>query len=159
MNYLQIQKEGVVNGEGLRASIFLSGCENRCKGCFNPESWDYDAGKELTDDVVDDFISSVKCNTLLEGVSILGGDPFAPKNREGLLHLLEKLNSAGINNIWCWTGYVLEELQNDELAQKCLERITVLVDGPYIEAYRNVDIPFRGSANQRVIHLRHTSTT
>lgn len=153
MNYLKILPETITDGDGLRAAIYVSGCENYCKGCFNPESWDYKAGKELTDEVIDDFINGVKTNALLDGVSILGGDPFAPCNRAGLLHLLEKLNSAGITDIWCWTGYVIEDLAKDELAQKCLQRITTLIDGPYVEALKSVDIQFRGSTNQRIIYL------
>lgn len=153
MNYLKILPETITDGDGLRASIYVAGCENRCKGCFNPESWDYKAGRELTEAVIYDFIAKVKANTLIEGVSILGGDPFAPCNRAGLLHLLEILNAAGIKDIWCWTGYVIEELRKDELAQKCLQRLTVLVDGPYVEALKSSDIKFRGSLNQRIIYL------
>ena len=153
MNYLKIVPETITDGEGLRAAIYVSGCENYCKGCFNPESWDYKAGKELTDEVISSFISKVKSNPLLDGVSVLGGDPFAPCNREGLLHLLEKLNLEGITDIWCWTGYVIEELEKDGLAQKCLQRITTLVDGPYVEALKSPDVKFRGSTNQRIICL------
>lgn len=154
MNYLKIIPETITDGEGLRTAIYVSGCENHCKGCFNPESWDYKAGQELTDKVIDDFIENIRNNPLLEGVSILGGDPFAPCNRTGLLNLLEKLNNAGITDIWCWTGYVLEELKKDITALKCLRRIRTLVDGPYVEALKSTDIRFRGSTNQRIIYLR-----
>ena len=154
MNYLKIIPETITDGDGLRAAIYVSGCENYCKGCFNPESWDYSAGQELTDAVIDSFIENVRSNPLLEGVSILGGDPFAPCNRTSLLHLLEKLNDAGITDIWCWTGYIIEELKKDELAQKCLQHISTLVDGPYMETLKSPDISFRGSTNQRIIRIQ-----
>ena len=105
MNYIKIVPETITDGEGLRTAIYVSGCENYCKGCFNPESWDYKAGKPLTDAVINAVIKSYQENPLLEGISVLGGDPFAPKNREDFLDFLKKVRSGGINNIWAWTGY------------------------------------------------------
>ena len=153
MNYIKIVPETITDGEGLRSAIYVAGCENYCKGCFNPESWDYKAGKPLTDAVINAVIKSYKENPLLEGISVLGGDPFAPKNREDFLDFLKKVRSGGINNIWAWTGYTLETLKEDKTARECLKFIDTLVDGPFIEALRSADLAFRGSSNQRVIHL------
>lgn len=153
MNYIKIVPETITDGEGLRTAIYVAGCENYCKGCFNPESWDYKAGKPLTDAVINAVIKSYQENSLLEGISVLGGDPFAPKNREDFLDFLKKVRSGGINNIWAWTGYTLETLKEDKTARECLKFIDTLVDGPFIEALRSADLAFRGSSNQRIIHL------
>ena len=153
MNYIKIVPETITDGEGLRSAIYVAGCENYCKGCFNPESWDYKAGKPLTDAVINAVIKSYKENPLLEGISVLGGDPFAPKNRDDFLVFLKKVRSGGINNIWAWTGYTLETLKEDKTARECLKFIDTLVDGPFIEALRSADLAFRGSSNQRIIHL------
>lgn len=159
MNYIKIIPETISDGEGLRAAIYLAGCENRCEGCFNSESWDYKAGRELTDNIIDQFIIDVLENTLVEGVSILGGDPFAPKNRKDLYHLLRKLRDGGINNIWVWTGYTKEELEKDPIARACFSLINVLVDGPFMVGLRDIKLKYRGSTNQRIIRLNHSDTT
>ena len=99
MNYIKIVPETITDGEGLRSAIYVAGCENYCKGCFNPESWDYKAGKPLTDAVINAVIKSYQENPLLEGISVLGGDPFAPKNRDDFLVFLKKVRSGDINNI------------------------------------------------------------
>lgn len=153
MNYMKIIPETITDGEGLRTSIYVAGCTNRCKGCFNPESWPYDAGKPLTDDVINNIIEKVNKNPLLEGVSILGGDPFAPKNRKGLLELLEKLSAGGISNVWVWTGYTIEELRTDAIASGALQYISTLIDGPYVEALRDPTLSYRGSSNQRILKI------
>ena len=153
MNYIKIVPETITDGEGLRSAIYVAGCEDYCKGCFNPESWDYKAGKPLTDAVINAVIKSYQENPLLEGISVLGGDPFAPKNREDFLDFLKKLRAGGINNIWAWTGYTLETLKEDKIARECLKFIDTLVDGPFIEALRSADLAFRGSSNQRIIYL------
>ena len=153
MNYIKIVPETITDGEGLRTAIYVAGCENYCKGCFNPESWDYKAGKPLTDAVINAVIKSYQENLLLEGISVLGGDPFAPKNRDDFLVFLKKVRSGGINNIWAWTGYTLETLKEDKTARECLKFIDTLVDGPFIEALRSADLAFRGSSNQRIIYL------
>ena len=154
MNYLKIVPETITDGDGLRTAIYVAGCENYCKGCFNPESWDYSAGKPLTDEVIDNIITDFNTNTLIEGISVLGGDPFAPKNREDFLDFLKKLRLGGIPNLWAWTGYTLEVLQEEKTARECLKYIDTLVDGPYIESLRDAELAFRGSGNQRIIHLQ-----
>lgn len=153
MNYIKIVNETITDGEGLRTAIYVAGCENKCPGCFNPESWDYNAGQELTDAVIDKFIDNVKKNTLIEGVSVLGGDPFAPLNRRDFFHFLWKLNKADIKDIWVWTGYVKEELENDPLARACFSLISVLVDGRFVENLYDAELRFRGSSNQRILKL------
>ena len=154
MNYLKIIDETIADGPGIRSAIYLAGCENRCKGCHNPESWPYEAGKALTDEVIAEFVSRYKANPLLDGVSVLGGDPFAPRNRQGLLHLLQQLTGNDINDIWVWTGYLYEELLEDKTAAECLKYVKCLVDGPFIEVQKDVSLEYRGSKNQRVIALK-----
>lgn len=154
MNYLKIVPETITDGEGLRMAVYVAGCENRCPGCFNPESWDYDAGEEMTDDVIDGIILKMKDNPILDGISILGGDPFAPKNRRDLHHLLWRLAREGIRNIWVWTGYVKEKLEEDPIARACLSYISVLVDGPFVQELYDAELRFRGSANQRIMRLQ-----
>ena len=153
MNYVKIVPETITDGEGLRMAVYVAGCENKCPGCFNPESWDYNVGKELTDEVIDEIIAKFKNNTLLEGISILGGDPFAPKNRKDMFHFLWKLSKAGIRDIWVWTGYIKEKLEEDPIARACFSYISVLVDGPFIQALYDAELQFRGSSNQRIIKL------
>ena len=159
MNYIKIVPETITDGEGLRMAVYVAGCENKCPGCFNPESWDYNIGKELTDEVIDNIIEKYKNNMLLDGISILGGDPFAPKNRKDLYHLLRKLRDSGINNIWVWTGYTKEELEKDPIARACFSLISILVDGPFIIGLRDIKLKYRGSTNQRIIRLNYSDTT
>lgn len=154
MNYLKIVPETITDGDGLRCSIYVAGCENYCKGCFNPESWDYKAGKPLTEEVIAGIIENCNANPLIDGISVLGGDPFAPKNRTDFLDFLKKLRLGGIANLWVWTGYTLEKLLEEKTARECLKYIDTLVDGPFIEDLRDAELAFCGSKNQRIIHLQ-----
>lgn len=153
MNYLKIIKETTVDGVGVRTAIYLSGCENRCPGCHNPESWDYNAGTKLDDETIDKLIIDIKENELVEGLSVLGGEPFAPGNIKELHLFLKKVYDAGITDIWVWTGYLYENLVKKFFAREAFCYITYLVDGPYIEKERTTKLPFRGSSNQRIIKL------
>lgn len=151
MRYLDI-RETAVDGEGLRLAIYFSGCENKCPGCFNPESWDYEAGEPFTDELLQKIIKDVKNNPMLDGVSLLGGDPFAPRNRKELVNIVKTISAAGIN-IWCWTGYTYEELLNDHVAAESLTYINVLVDGRFVEELKAPELQFRGSSNQKIIRI------
>ena len=153
MNYIKMIPETISDGEGLRAAIYVAGCENKCDGCFNPESWDYSAGHELTMELLDGFLEDVNANQLVEGISFLGGDPFAPKNRKDFYRVLRRCRQKGIKNIWVWTGYIKEELEKDPIARACFSLINTLVDGPFRKGLRTNDLKFRGSSNQRIIRL------
>ena len=153
MNYIKMIPETISDGEGLRAAIYVAGCENKCDGCFNPESWDYSAGQELTMELLDGFLEDVNASQLVERISFLGGDPFAPKNRKDFYRVLRRCRQKGIKNIWVWTGYIKEELEKDPIARACFSLINTLVDGPFRKGLRTNDLKFRGSSNQRIIRL------
>ena len=155
MNYLKIIQYTTVDGPGFRLSVYVSGCENHCDGCFNPETWDYNAGKKLDEETLNYIIKQVKEDDFIDGISLLGGDPFAPKNRKDLLEILKKIHDAGIDDVWVWTGHVLEELREDPCAKECLKYIYALVDGPFIKELKDPDLKYVGSSNQRVIFLDH----
>lgn len=153
MNYLEIIPETIVDGDGIRTSIYVSGCNHHCKGCHNPESWDFNSGKPLTKEVIDNVIKHIKENPLIEGVTFSGGDPLEIGNAKDLLEILKRFNMENIN-VWVYTGYILEELLLMDTQRECLKYIDFLVDGPFIEKEKDPELVFRGSKNQRIICLK-----
>lgn len=150
MNYSVIKPLDVANGTGVRVSLFVSGCRNRCKGCFNPETWSFTYGQEFTHETLLELERLLK-NPNIEGLSILGGDPFEPENREQVdtICKLVWLYHPG-KTIWVWTGYLFEDLKDLET----LKYIDVLVDGPFVEELKDLRLKWRGSSNQRVIDVK-----
>ena len=134
-----------VDGPGLRTSIYFAGCDHRCPGCHNPSTWDFNAGCDMT---VDELIDRIVDND--SNVTFSGGDPLY--QLEALTELARRIKSVG-KTIWCYTGFIYEDLLADEKYSELLSLIDVLVDGPYIQALRDPDLPFRGSSNQRLIEL------
>ncbi len=149
-----IVPESVVDGKGIRMTVFVQGCGHRCKGCHNPSTWDVDGGEEHTLD----FITAVaERDPLLDGLTFSGGEPFmqpAP-----LCELAGWCHSRGLN-VWCYTGYTYEQLvklgETDDDIRGLLDRVDVLVDGPFIENRKDLTLAFRGSDNQRVIDMNKT---
>ena len=162
MYYGTIKRFDVADGPGCRVSLFVSGCRNHCPGCFNQETWDFHYGQEYTAET-EQMILQALAPDYIQGLSLLGGDPFEPENQRELLRLLRSVKSAfPKKDIWAYTGYTLEKLQNAEGHPRCeatdemLSMIDILVDGPFIEAKKNVSLRFRGSENQRIIDLPNT---
>ena len=150
MNYISIIPETSVDGEGLRTSIYVTGCKHHCKGCHNPQTWDFKAGRPLTEEVISAVIDHVKKNPLLNGVTFSGGDPLEEENAKDLVHFLKMIKDENIN-IWCYTGFTYEEILENEKLSVLLPYLDALVDGPYIESQRDLSLRFRGSKNQRII--------
>ena len=149
MNYCGIKTTDIANGPGVRVSLFVSGCRNHCPGCFQPETWDFDYGEPFTTDVEDEIITALR-PSWIQGFSVLGGDPMEPENQEALLPFLQRLKALfPEKDIWLYTGYTFESLQDSPL----LSLIDVVVDGMYMEDERDISLAFRGSRNQRIINV------
>ena len=161
MNYGTIKKTDIANGDGVRVSLFVSGCRRHCKGCFNNQTWDFCYGTPFTDKTEEEILSALE-PSYIAGLTILGGEPFEQENQEVLSEFLAKVKNAYPNKtIWCYTGYVYDEdilpengQKHCEFTKKMLENIDTLVDGPFIEEKKNIMLQFRGSENQRIINLK-----
>lgn len=151
LRVLDIMLETMVDGPGLRTSIYAAGCKHACKGCHNPQSWDFHAGRLVE---VDDLLEIVMSDPFAD-VSFSGGDPLYQV--EGFTELARRIKEETSKNIWCWTGFTFEEVRADERLSMILPYIDVLVDGPFIESLRDPRLLFRGSSNQRIIDLKKVS--
>ncbi len=144
---IDIVEGTAVDGPGLRTSIYLAGCAHRCPGCHNPQTWDFDAGKDMTVDELINIISQSDFN-----VTLTGGDPIY--QAEALIPLAKKIRELGYS-IWLYTGFTFEQLQDMPIAMQLLEYIDTIVDGPFILEQRDTSLQFRGSSNQRIIKISH----
>lgn len=161
MNYGNIKYCDIADGTGVRTSLFVSGCRHHCRGCFQPETWDFDYGKPFTDEVEDEIIESLRPQ-YVEGLTVLGGEPMDPDNQPAVLHLLKRVKSLFPDkNIWVYTGYTYE---TDLLSRtgkahlsctdELLSLIDVLVDGEFVLEKKDITLEFRGSSNQRILKLK-----
>ena len=161
MYYGNIKHIDISNGEGVRVSLFVSGCRNYCKNCFNPETWDFKYGNEFTEEVQNQIIEDLK-PSFIKGLSILGGEPFEEENQFGLVDFIKKVKQVYPNKtIWMYTGYTLETdllkgRKHTDVTMEILNNIDVLVDGRFIEELKNLSLKFRGSTNQRIILIPET---
>jgi len=161
MNYADLKKTDIANGPGVRASLFVSGCTHGCPGCFNPETWDFQYGKPFTRETLDELLSAL-APSHIRGLSLLGGEPFHPDNQPQVLEVVRKVRETlPDKNVWCYTGYLFEELAqgrvgDPDTARALLSGIDVLVDGPFVEAQKNISLHFRGSENQRILMARQS---
>lgn len=152
MRYGEIKETDIANGEGVRVSLFVSGCRNRCKGCFNPETWSFDYGEEYTTKTLDKIIKLLD-RSYISGLSILGGDPFEPENLKEVTTLIRLVKFLFQDKtVWVYTGYLYEDLKDLEV----MDLIDVLVDGRFIEDQKDISLQFRGSRNQRIIDVQKT---
>ena len=164
MNYAEIKNFDIANGLGIRVSLFVSGCTHRCKNCFNSIAWDFNYGKPFTKEVEDSIIEMLS-KPSVSGLTLLGGEPMEPVNQEGLIGFLRRVKKEVPNkNIWCYTGYTLENdlltgRAHTSLTEEILSYIDVLVDGKFVEELKSLMLKFRGSSNQRLIDLPKTLKT
>lgn len=150
MNYAEIKKVDIANGPGVRVSLFVSGCRNHCKGCFNPETWDFDYGRPFTRETEDEIIEALR-PSWIQGLSILGGEPTEEENAAVLIPFLKRVRAVlPDKDIWLYSGYTYDSLRDKEI----LTLVDVLVDGPFLLEQKDAGLAFRGSRNQRIIDLR-----
>lgn len=160
MNYATIKECDVANGPGVRVSVFVSGCNHHCKGCFNQEAWDFNYGKEFTQETIDQVLKDLD-HDYIEGLSLLGGEPLEYNNQKGLLPLVRQVKEKFPNkSIWCYTGFdfekdVMGKMYNTwEETKELISDIDVIVDGKFQEEKKNLSLRFRGSENQRLIDVK-----
>ena len=165
MNYGEIKSFDIANGEGVRVSLFVSGCTHHCKNCFNKETWDFNFGKPFTKEVENSIIEMLSPDYIV-GLSLLGGEPFEPQNQRALLPFLRRVKEKFPDkSIWCYTGYLFDDELLSESRARCectdemLSLIDVLVDGEFVQELYNITLAFRGSENQRIIDVQKSLET
>ena len=159
MHYGEIKKLDVANGAGVRVTLFVSGCTNHCENCFQPQTWDFCYGQEFTKDTEEQIINML-APSYINGLTLLGGEPFEPENQRALLPFVKLVKETYPNkNIWAFTGFTLEQLKEKEPHPRCeatdelLILSDILVDGRFEKDKKNLMLKFRGSSNQRIIDL------
>ena len=162
MNYAEIKNLDIANGPGLRVSLFVSGCTHHFKGCFNPESWDFNYGQPFTEATEEELLKLLE-NEHIRGLSLLGGEPFEPANQAVLAPFLQRVKAKFPHkDVWCYSGYNFEQdmltgnLGPREITEQMLNCIDVLADGEFVIELKNPNLRFRGSANQRVILVQES---
>ena len=164
MYYCAIKKYDIANGEGIRTTLFVSGCRNRCEGCFQPETWAFDYGAPFTDKTRDEIFATMS-NGSVRGITILGGEPMEPENQRELYPFLcEFREKFPDKTVWLYTGNLYEELTGEvgshpkalDITRPLLSLVDILVDGRYIEGEKQLGLRFRGSRNQRIIDMNKT---
>lgn len=166
MHVGEVMTADVANGEGMRVSVFVSGCRNHCKGCFQPQTWNFNYGREYTPEI-EQFIIDELSKSYYDGITILGGDPMEPENQEPVLQLLRRIKKElPDKNVWAYTGYVYDrdlvpggKRFVDGVTRELLESIDILIDGRFVEELKNLMLNFRGSSNQRIIKMKETLET
>ena len=158
MNYSKIDPMSIVDGRGCRVSLFVSGCRNHCNGCFNPETWDFNYGQPFTEIEEDEIIEACR-KSYIAGLTVLGGEPMEEESQPEILKLLERFRKElSDKDIWLFTGYVYDKdllpgrrKYIDGVTDRLLDMVDILVDGPFVQAERDLSLEFRGSRNQRLL--------
>ena len=165
MNYAGIKYCDIANGTGCRTVLFVSGCRNACKGCFQPQTWDFGYGEPFDEKVQKEVLDSLAPD-YITGITLLGGEPFEPENQKELVPFMRKVAAQYPNkNVWAFTGYIYDKdliaggRRHTEDTDELLSMLDVLVDGPFVEELKDITLKFRGSSNQRVLNLRETIRT
>ena len=165
MYYGTIKTCDIANGPGVRVTLFVSGCTNHCKNCFQPETWAFDYGQPF-DEMAEERICAELESSYVKGLTLLGGDPFEPANQRGLLPFIKMVKEKyPTKDLWAFTGFTYEDLLTDGSYPRCeatdelLSCVDVLVDGKYVEELHDITLRFRGSSNQRLIDLNKTRET
>lgn len=165
MNYAEIKYCDIANGTGCRTVLFVSGCRNACKGCFQPQTWDFGYGEPFDEKVQKEVLDSLAPD-YITGITLLGGEPFEQENQKELVPFMRKVVAQYPNkNVWAFTGYIYDKdllaggRRHTEDTDELLSMIDVLVDGPFVEELKDITLKFRGSSNQRVLDLRETIRT
>lgn len=160
MHYGNIKECDIADGPGVRVSLFVSGCRHHCKGCFNSETWDFQYGKPYTKETEEEIIRLLEPD-FIQGFTLLGGEPFEPENQVELVKLLKRIRETyPKKDIWCYSGYLYDVDMipggkvYTEVTEEMLSYIDVLVDGKFIEELKDITLVFRGSSNQRILHLK-----
>lgn len=162
MNYADIKRIDVANGEGVRVSIFVSGCNHHCKGCFNECAWDFNYGNKFTEKQEEEVLKDLD-HDYISGLTLLGGEPLEPANQEGLLPLVKKAKEKFPDKkIWCYTGFDFEKdvvgkmAKQSDTTKELLKYIDVVVDGKFEEDKKDLKLRFRGSSNQRILDVQES---
>ena len=162
MYYGTIKKFDIANGEGVRVTLFVSGCRNHCKNCFQPQTWDFDYGEPFTENTQEQILEWLE-PSYVNGLTLLGGEPFEPENQRALVPFLRRVRERyPQKTIWSFSGFTLEELKDENCRGRCevtdemLSLLDVLVDGRFVEELKNISLRFRGSSNQRLIDMNET---
>ena len=162
MHYGELKKCDIANGTGVRVTLFVSGCTNHCPDCFQPQTWDFDYGKEFTGETKAEIFAELD-KPFVNGLTVLGGEPFEPENQRELLPFIKNVKALYPNKtIWCYTGNHFEQeiLQPGcgrcEVTDEFLQYIDVLVDGDFVQGKYDISLRFRGSSNQRIIDMNRT---
>ena len=162
MHYGEIKNCDIANGEGVRVTLFVSGCTNHCKNCFQPQTWDFCYGQPFTAETEETLLAMLAPDHI-NGLTLLGGEPFEPENQRALVPFLRRVRERFPGkSIWSFSGFTLEEMQTDgahprcEVTDEMLSLLDVLVDGRYVDELHDISLRFRGSSNQRLIDLKET---
>jgi anaerobic ribonucleoside-triphosphate reductase activating protein len=165
MYYCNIKKNDIADGEGVRVTLFVSGCTNHCKGCFQPQTWDFHYGTPYTEETEKELLEALSYDHI-QGLTLLGGEPFEIENQRVLVHLLKKVRETyPEKDIWSYTGFIYDRdlvpggKRYCEVTDEMLSYLDVLVDGPFVEEKKNIRLMFRGSENQRVLDIKKTIAT